>query len=239
MPENKCWICGGQASSGEHFIKASDLRSVFGKVSLKRLLFKKVKGQSVKIPGVKSDKLKYNVKLCQNCNNSLTQRYDKAWEQLSLHLRERRPNVVVNSIVNLQNVFPGNVKQSMLYVHLFFVKQFGCKINDCCAPIDTSEIAACLRNCAAHPHVWLTFCGGVGDTVVHRADNGPINLNAMGDDVTFATWFYRIGSISVVLAYAPHGVGNGDLKHAWHPLFVGNKIRIVEKPQTELTPPPY
>ena len=57
-----CWICGSPANSGEHRIKASDLRLVFGHVSQKHpLLLHNEIQRNRPIKGIKADALKSDV----------------------------------------------------------------------------------------------------------------------------------------------------------------------------------
>lgn len=84
----KCWICGNEANSGEHILKASDLSSIFGPVTTHAPLYKHTaKQKNQLIQGIKSDQLKSKARLCARCNNERTKPHDKAWEHLSAYLR--------------------------------------------------------------------------------------------------------------------------------------------------------
>lgn len=51
----KCWVCGDQADSGEHMIKASDLKATFGNVAQKSPLFRHTnQKRNQRIGGIKS-----------------------------------------------------------------------------------------------------------------------------------------------------------------------------------------
>ena len=53
----KCWICGDDANSGEHMIKASDLKSLFGHVTqMAPLYFHTDEKRNQPVAGIKSDK---------------------------------------------------------------------------------------------------------------------------------------------------------------------------------------
>lgn len=83
----KCWICGKEGDSGEHMIKASDLKLYFPDVSQKKPLYlHSAKRRNKEIGSIRSSHLKSNALLCKKCNNELTQPYDKAWEKLSKYL---------------------------------------------------------------------------------------------------------------------------------------------------------
>lgn len=117
----KCWICGNEANSAEHFIKASDLRSLFGHVTQDKPIYMSTSiNRNQPIRGIKSAKLKYNSRICCKCNNECTQKHDRAWESMSDYFGLRRPPIQAGKLLRIGNIFPGTVKASMLDVHLFF-----------------------------------------------------------------------------------------------------------------------
>jgi hypothetical protein len=74
----KCWICGSEANSGEHVIKASDLKDVFGNITQKNPIYTHTRlRKNQPIRGIKSDTLKYSARICARCNNELTQPHDR------------------------------------------------------------------------------------------------------------------------------------------------------------------
>lgn len=227
MPTDTCWICGEEANSGEHFIKASDLRSVFGKITTKHPLYKKVNGKNIIVQGITSDKLKYSVKLCAKCNGCITQRYDMAWEKLSLYLRERRPRIVGNSIIRLDLIFPGTVRKSMLHVHLYFLKQFGCIIKEHDVPIDMSEFSSCINNVKAHRNVWISIWGDAGKGDSRRVAITPVTVTNVGENVVGASWRYVVDTIAVNVIYTVPPNGSKGLEYAWHPDFLRGKITLA------------
>ena len=121
----KCWICGNPADSREHGPKASDLKMLFPKVSQQSPIYTKNKeGKIIRIGSLNSDKLKWDNKLCHTCNTTRTQRYDLAWQALSTYLQEESNRLKTE--INFVDIFPEPSNNSMLDVHLYFVKMFGC-----------------------------------------------------------------------------------------------------------------
>jgi hypothetical protein len=117
----KCWICGNEAQTGEHLIKASDMRAIFGQVrQTKPLYVHPASRKNLPAKGINVGVFKSTAMLCERCNNERTQPYDRAWETLSRFLRGK-PSVSARRRIDLAKVFPGAVRQSMLRVHLFFV----------------------------------------------------------------------------------------------------------------------
>ncbi len=153
----KCWICGNNARTGEHLIKASDLRAIFGHVRQNQPVYHHSSSQqNVPIKGINTNILKSRALLCDRCNNVRTQPYDRAWETLSTYLRSR-PQIRSGDRINLGKVFPGAVHRSMLHVHLFFVKLFGCLATETALPIDISSFSNAILNNTAHPKVYLAI----------------------------------------------------------------------------------
>src|SRR5258708_40056847 len=83
--KEKCWICGvNDANSGEHMMKQSDLRDVFGKPSQAAPFYFYKPGKDGRPVGsLKADILKSPAPMCAHCNNTRTQPHDLAWEKMS------------------------------------------------------------------------------------------------------------------------------------------------------------
>ena len=224
----KCWICGGEANSGEHFIKASDLRSLFGHVTQNKPIYIHTSAKrNQPIRGIKSDKLTYSTRICSTCNNKLTQPHDRAWEQLSGYLRSQNPPIQGGTVIRLDNVFPGSVHRSMLYVHLFFLKLFGCLIVEHSIPLDISEFSRCILYGTPHPKVRLAFWTGLHDTLRKHAGCTPVQTAALNGYIVYAGWFYIVGRVAVNVIYTEPTAHRKGLQHSWHPETVGKHVRIV------------
>jgi len=120
-----CWICGDTANTGEHRVKASDLKAYFGHVSQQKPIYTHTdQKKNIPIKSIKASRLKSGGRICNKCNSSLTQPYDKAWERLSQYLQANWQKLQKAQQINLTKVFPGAVRRSLLGIHLFFVKIF-------------------------------------------------------------------------------------------------------------------
>lgn len=226
-----CWICGGKADSREHMIKASDLRSVFGSgiSQASPLYLHDERNRNHPVGGIKSKKLKYSQLLCSSCNNERTQSHDYAWEQLSKYLRNHNPPLSGGDTVKLARVFPGRVRSSMLAVHLFFLKQFGCLIAENDIPLALKPFSEAILNETPHPNVHIAFWVGlnvsgrihVGRTQVHTAQLGGL--------IVYAGWFYAVEPIAVNVIYAVPEEYRKGLISAWHPSNIGEQIVMVAK----------
>lgn len=156
----KCWICNADGKTSEHIAKASDIKAIFPNVSQTNSLFFSTKLQrNVKIGSIKnSSHLKSSALICADCNNARTAPHDKAWEKLSKYLREKNPPIRKGDVIKLSKVFPGSTKRSMLDVHLFFVKLFGCAIIEhSIQQIDISSFSKAIMYHESHPLIYLTI----------------------------------------------------------------------------------
>jgi hypothetical protein len=220
-----CWICGEEANTGEHLIKASDLKALFGRVTNRSpLYFHTSVVRNRTIAGINSDKLKYSKRICSCCNNERTQADDRAWEYLSKYLRSKKYGT--GTLVRLDRAFPGKVRQSMLEVHLFFVKLFGCLIAEHSIPLNIQPFADAILQRKAHPKVHLSFWTCLENPIVKEAGRTPVHTTSLDGNIVFATWFYIVDNISVNVVYAEpteHRRGPG---HSWHPTKIGKRIHI-------------
>lgn len=223
----KCWICNAAANSGEHKIKASDLKAIFGHIDQNNPLFLNTDQQrNLKIKGMKSNLLKHKALLCAKCNNQLSQPYDLAWQTLSIYLRTRNPKITNGSIIKLHKIFPGSTKKSMLDVHLFFLKLFGCLIVEHSIDIDITVFQNSLLNKKSHPKVYLSFSTDVCEKSKKLVGSTPIEATLLRGRVVYATWFYILDSFDVNIIYAEPTEHRKGLINAWHPSSVTKKLQF-------------
>ncbi len=222
-----CWICGEPATTREHRVKASDIRTYFGEFSQKSpLYFHTSERKNIPVGSVKSDKFKFESKLCNACNSSLTQPHDKAWEKLSAYLQGNFPRISRVRRIDLSRVFPGATRRSLLNVHLFFLKLFGCIIAEHDVPIDLAPFANALRNGTAHPNVHLAFGPRMGLTRHKFACMTPIQaLNKDGVPV-FASWLYIVGEVAVDVIYSTESQFMQVIRDSWHPNTASKTLRL-------------
>lgn len=213
-----CWICGEVANSGEHLIKASDLKSLFGSVTQKKpLFFHTNDSKNIPIGSIKSDRFKSNTLICADCNNNKTSRYDYAWQKLSEQLRtyplHKRGPLNIRTV----RVFGNNVYKNAVNVHLYFVKLFGCRIIEDSIPIDTASFSDSLLNHTPNPYVFIHFKKAIGSSF-KMSEVTPIH--AVLDDnknVVVATWMYAVGDLNVEIFYSKNCANSRYLKESYHP----------------------
>jgi hypothetical protein len=223
----QCWICGAPADSGEHIMKVTDLRDLFGQPSKQSPLFQRVDAARPElVQGLKSDKLKFATKLCSHCNNARTQRHDRSWEALSTYLRGRQPELRVGEVVRIASAFTKGLRPSMLGVHLYFAKLTGCLLLDGGAPFETQSLAAAILDNRPHADLYLQFMTLPGASLRHQAFVTPVTVGTVRGQEVSAQWYYGVGRLAVHVAISPHIHGPRGSLHFWHPRFSTKTITI-------------
>lgn len=224
----KCWICGAEANSGEHRVKASDLRSIFGHVRQERPVFYHTAARrNLPVKGINAGILKSVARICERCNNDRTQDHDRAWEHLSKYLRAQSP-LIPGDPINLLRVFPGRIRASMLNVHLFFVKIFGCLIVENAMPIDSSPFSRSLVERTAHPYVHLAISPHTDGLAAGTAGYSDFSTAQILDEVFFASWMYVLDHFSMRVMYAKPSERRDGLIDSWHPSTITSRIRVAQ-----------
>lgn len=119
----KCWLCGAETDlSREHKFKASDLRKEFGTGTMHKFGNEKIKI----LQGANSKYAKFGYTLCSNCNGSITQGADQAYDEFLKHIESaincgKKPHDVIKTppYSNLSN-------RQTINVFRFFAKRIGC-----------------------------------------------------------------------------------------------------------------
>ena len=227
MNTSPCWICGNPADSAEHMIKASDFRGVFGRVTQSKPVLRSspfAVNQPVK--GANAQVLKFTPSICAYCNNSRTQAHDRAWEALSKGLRETRPALVPGVQLPLQRIFGAHAKQSMLDVHLYFLKLLGCYAVEYSVPLPIRAFAVAILSGVAHPHIYLGFVVVKDSRAQNEIFVGHIQALRFGTNLVAATWFYVVAGLGVHVGYVEPGHPRFHKRRGWHPDQIGIKIAI-------------
>lgn len=208
-------------------MKASDLRSYFGKVTQQSpIYFHSDQRRNVPVGSIKSNRLRSRAQLCARCNNDRTQPYDRAWEALSRRLRENWAAISKARKVDLSRVFPGAVGRQSLNVHLYFVKLFGCRIVEAGVPIDIRKFSDCLLNGRAHDEVFLMLAETPFLPNHKLAQVTEIQARNIGAVTEKAGWIYTLGELSVQVGYLAKTANDLLWPQAWHPDSGGKIVRF-------------
>ena len=129
---NICWICGAPATTGEHQQKKSDVTKIFGAGTFDSVVKLDLdSGEKVKIQGPNSKELKYTNNLCANCNNKRTQPYDFAYSKFAAYVQDNFAELKRTLCINTNVIFgKACAKKQRCNLFLYFVKAFGCQLND-------------------------------------------------------------------------------------------------------------
>ncbi len=222
-----CWICGAVADSSEHMIKASDFRSLFPGVTHKNPVFRHTREQlNQSIKGANANNLKFKPSLCQHCNNSRTQQYDLAWQELSQVLQAMSP-LRRGFQLPVKRAFGANARSMMVAVHLYFLKALGCMAVEYAIPLPIKDFAVAILSGIPHPHMRLGF-SAVPPTNGTSAGIyvGHIDAVNRGTQTVGAAWFYVIGCAGVHVVYHEPATPRLASYTGWHPNDVGLCIRL-------------
>ena len=226
-----CWICGGNADSGEHRTKKSDLGLVFSNISQQKPIFTKNEyGKFVKIGSLDSERFKSRAKICHSCNTTRTQPYDQAWEKLSEYLQQHTHRLRLGEKISLHKVFPGSTKQSILNIHLFFLKIFGCLVIEHDIPIPISPFSNALLNQLEHPNVYI----GIGFLPQVRGKNivqiSPVETVFNNEDkkLHFVSWQYIVKEVFVDISYSYKPEYTKILRNVWQPSNMNKVLKLSD-----------
>lgn len=217
-----CWICGKQANSAEHMVKASDFRTVFGHVTHKSPVYRHSIGDINRpIRGTDVSPIKFEPSLCQECNNARTQPHDRAWAKFVANFRALRPRPKAGETVRMRRIYPTSLRESSIALHLYFLKQLGCHSVQNNVPLPIHQFATCILSGNAHPCVRLIFVSVAPGSSKYQIQVGEINALNRGGKTVSAVWHYRIETLGVFVSYAEPGHPLLTDVRGWHPEDIG------------------
>ncbi|WP_454818876.1 hypothetical protein [Labrys neptuniae] len=227
-----CWICGAPATTGKHKTKRSDLKAVFGLPTQQKPLYVTDRHKLNRpVRSLKANILKSPSLICEACNSTRTQPYDRAWEHLSKVLRASKPPLGAGMVirVNRSGFFPMDTASQMLRVHLYFVKLFGLHIVQEKLAIDIVPFKRAILQGKAHPEIWLKV--GVGAPLGGEPRTGMSNISSWSTPnagpCIHAFWDYYVAGIGVRVIYQAAGV-NWDITGAWHPRLATSRLLVAD-----------
>ena len=204
---SQCWICGAIANSGEHIVKKTDLKRHMNNVSQSSPIHHRRIGQKKRpIGGFNAEALKHEKSICIQCNGALTQKHDEAWDKLSEYLNVTTLPRGAN--VKLDSVFPSNAQEQFKFVHLYFAKLFGCKVNESELVLSTSDIAQSIKSDSECLPLYIK---------VSHSDNGKSDGYCASSDlevfretsgiIKYVHFFYTVGNYTIDVMYSEDPTG--------------------------------
>ena len=222
-----CWICDSTNKSREHRFKASDANQLFGKIDKNNPVFTKDPyGKAVRIETINSNRLTFLNTICEKCNNERSQPYDTAWQSLSRFVADiHRTDAFVDNI-ELKKVFGEHYRSRILYVHLYFVKYFGCQVKDTKAPIDLSPFAEAFLQREENSRFQLRF-GEVPRLGGKYAENTQIVAGCNEQNIVkWLRCIYVLDRFLVEMLYSPTEQYASDGATMWKPSTVAERIKV-------------
>ena len=210
-----CWICGQEAKTGEHLVKASDLRYYFGQVTTQQPVYFHMGDRRWTMQSTNSKYVKSEAKICNSCNSDKTQPFDKDWALMSQYLQDNFAQLSSNGKIKLANVFPGRKSEAMLNIHLYFSKLFGCRLASEDTPLSLEPFRQAINLNQQCNNLFIKFCtweptnkcAGITSIKAVEKDNAPIVV----------WWFYIIGKVAVYVSYNFNPEIKKLTRRCWHP----------------------
>jgi hypothetical protein len=126
--QRTCWICGSPANSREHKFKRSDLPQS-GKpwTIADQPYFVGEKGWR-RIQGPDSALVKFGKVLCEQCNTTRSQPFDRAYERFSAWVNQKDAELLQHEELDFTEIYGANFEPEVLNLIRYFAKHLGCRI---------------------------------------------------------------------------------------------------------------
>ncbi len=220
----KCWICGGKGETGEHLLKASDMKMLFPEISQKKPLYvHSSSSKNIKIGSRKSNRLKSNALICAKCNNQLTQPHDKAWEKTSQYISTHWDTIVKAQQLDLKDVFKHNVINSAVNFHLYFLKLLGCLLVESGNDEISSYLATSIISNKSHDRVFINFVDSK-ELFVGISDLGCTFFEER--ELVRSAFVYMMGNLNIRVVYVHPEHNEIELSKGWNPIVHDTVIKI-------------
>jgi hypothetical protein len=136
--ERKCWWCGNFADSREHKIKQTDIAALYGKGDLRNTpnapsLYINGNSEKAKIRQIqssKSDWLKYEYNICEECNTKKSRNFDLDYEIFSKYITENFIDILKTSTVDFRKIFnTTDYLEHKRNVIKYYIKRACCEVS--------------------------------------------------------------------------------------------------------------
>ena len=125
--EESCWWCNGLADSQEHRHKKSDVKNIFGSgFESEPVIIKDHHQKSVQGPNSKL--LKFPKVLCQDCNNSRSQPFDRAYDLFISYVLNNYHNILSKGLLDFNDIVQVDVENFKQNVFRYYTKAFCCRL---------------------------------------------------------------------------------------------------------------
>jgi hypothetical protein len=123
-----CWVCGNPADSSEHKFKKSDLAHAGKTWAPSDQPYFVSAGGWRRIQGPDSQLVKFGKVLCQACNTTRTQPFDRAYERFAAWVNDKGAALMSDSQIDFAEIYGAGVEDGVLNLLKYFAKHLGCRI---------------------------------------------------------------------------------------------------------------
>jgi len=128
-----CWICEENiVDTSEHALKKTDIVRAYGKGSYYNLNEKQPihfkNGKETKLQGANSNVIKNPKDLCKQCNNTLSQPYDRAYDKLIEYVVNNSELILERRFIDFEEIYGEDFPTQQTNLFKYFIKSFGCRI---------------------------------------------------------------------------------------------------------------
>lgn len=168
-----CWICEENiADTSEHALKKADIIRAYGKGSYHKLNGKQPihfkNGKETKLQGPNSDAIKNPKDLCKQCNNTLSQPYDRAYDKFIEYVLNNSELILERRFIDFEEIYGEDFPSQQTNLFKYFIKSFGCRVYanpDFDVPYDLVEI---IKNDLIHFKTGLKITMSLNKEVINN-----------------------------------------------------------------------
>lgn len=127
---SRCWWCGGSANSREHRFKRTDLVREYGHGPYigDNAIVRGREDRLTPVQGPNSTVVKFAPSLCQLCNTTRSQPFDRAYDKLIDHVAANEVSVQQSGLLKLRDVYGPTWRRSRYDLVRYYVKHIGCRL---------------------------------------------------------------------------------------------------------------
>ena len=189
------------------------------------LFFHTTAQKNIPVGSFNSKRLKSKKPICSKCNNETTQPFDLSWAKLSKALQDRLSSSPKLDYVRANRIFKYDTRRRLLNVHLFWVKSFGCFINDEEIQIDLKPFSEAILKKRHHPEIYLNFFrNSQAEKMLFAGRSDMEVIKNVKDEILGAKVSFQIGQLEILLSYLKGGLKDDALKNPWHPRLGTSKL---------------
>lgn len=144
----RCWWCSGNADSREHKFKKRQVARASRTWALGDRPYYVADGRLKEIQGPNSALVKFDKVLCQACNTTRSQPFDRAYDAFADWVIERGASLMTLGTIDFEDIYGAGCESSVQDLLRYFVKHFGCCIASSGGAVP-AEFAAFLDGTAA------------------------------------------------------------------------------------------